>query len=288
MIGTTKVGVHFFVYEGVRIFLADTPGFDDTNRSDSEVLKDVAFWLAAAYTKETQLAGIIFLHRISDPRMQGSALRNPRMFKRLCGTNNLSSVVLATTHWKNAEGVSIPEEVGKARTKELIETRDFWGGMVERGSTVVRHDGSKASALQIVRDLVQRHTRVTLDIAKQLINQQRTLDDTDAGQALQSQLIAERKKFQERELGLRQGMETAMQEKDERWQREIMEERAKNHAAIQKSFAEVAALETNMRIIAEEKDTQCRALQAEMERRSRQCEEQVRKFDQEIRAQRAE
>lgn len=280
--GTTKVGVYFFVHQGVRIFLVDTPGFDDTNRSDSEVLKDVAFWLAAAHTMETQLAGIIYLHRISDPRMQGSALRNLRMFKQLCGTKNLGSVILATTHWKNAEGVGIPEEVGNARTKELMETRDFWGAMVDRGSTVVRHDGSEQSALQIVWGLVQRKNRVTLDIAKQLIDQKRTLDDTDAGQALQSELIAERKRFQERELDLKQDMEMALQEKDEKWQREIKEQRAKNEAAIKKSFAEVEALKTNMKKIAEEKDAQYSALQAEMARQSQQNKEQVRKLNEAI------
>jgi hypothetical protein len=75
-------------------------------------------------------------------------------------------VILATTHWKNAEDVGISEEVRKARIKELTETRDFWGDMVERGRTVVRHDGSQESALQIVWDLVQRRNRVRLGIAK--------------------------------------------------------------------------------------------------------------------------
>jgi hypothetical protein len=96
--------------------------------------------------------------------------------------------------------------------------------------------GAQESALQIVWDLVQRRNRVTLDIAKQLIDQKRTLDDTEAGQALQGELIAERKKFQQRELELREDMELDMQEKDEKWQREIIEERTKNEAALKKSL----------------------------------------------------
>jgi hypothetical protein len=110
--GTSAVGVYYFMLHGVRVWLIDTPGFDDTNRSDAEVLKDVAFWLAAAYTRETQLAGIIYLHRITEVRMLGSAKRNLRMFKQLCGTNNLNSVILVTTHWSDKEGKRIPEEVG--------------------------------------------------------------------------------------------------------------------------------------------------------------------------------
>lgn len=148
------------------------------------------------------------------------------MFKQLCGTINLNSVILATTQWNNAEDVGIPEEVGKVRIKELTETRDFWSDMVERGRTVVRHDGSQESALQMGWGLVRRRNRVSLGTAKQLIDQKRTLDDTDAGQALQSELIAGRKKFQQRELELREDIEHAIQEKDEKWQREMAE---RNH-----------------------------------------------------------
>src|SRR5213078_803546 len=113
--------------------------------SDSEILKDIAFWLAAAYTNETKLAGIIYLHRISEPRMQGSALRNLRMFKQLCGEDNLDSVIFATTHWTHA-GVKISETVGRNRERELADREGFWGGMIQRGSKMVRHNGSRESA----------------------------------------------------------------------------------------------------------------------------------------------
>jgi hypothetical protein len=251
-----KVGVYYFLYKGVRIFLVDTPGFDDTNRSDSEVLKDVAFWLAAAYTKKTQLAGIIYLHRISDPRMGGSALRNLRMFRQLCGTDNLSSVILATTHWSNKDGLRVSKEVGQARTKGLMETHDFWDSMVDRGSKVVKHDGSKESALNIVTNLIDRQIRVTLDISKQLIDQGLSLFDTDAGKALQTELIAERKKFEQKLLILKEDMEDAMKEKDVKWQKYIQADKAKYEADIKKTYSEREALRTDMKKMAEEKDTQ--------------------------------
>ncbi|KAN0070787.1 P-loop containing nucleoside triphosphate hydrolase protein [Elaphomyces granulatus] len=274
---TTKVGVYYFKYRGVRIFLIDTPGFDDTTRSDSEVLKDIAFWLAAAYTKEAQLAGIIYLHRISDPKMQGSALRNLRMFKQLCGTNNLNSVILATTHWRNADDISIPESVGQARTKELMETRDFWGGMIERGSKVVKHDGSKESALWIVSNLVDRKIRVILDIQRQLIDQKRNLNDTDAAQALQSELRAERKRFEVKLSGLKEDMKSALKENDVKWQKQIEEDQAKYKADIKNTYAETEGLRTNIKKISEEKDAQFRELHAEMERDRLTHEKQLKK-----------
>lgn len=115
--------MYHFTLRGVRIWLIDTPGFDDTNRSDTVVLGDIAFWLANAYSRNMQLAGIIYLHRITDVRMQGSALRNLRMFKELCGRDELRAVILATTHWTHGEGNSVPEEVGRARVEELERLR---------------------------------------------------------------------------------------------------------------------------------------------------------------------
>jgi hypothetical protein len=281
--------VYYFIYHGVRIFLVDTPGFDDTNRSDAEVLKDVAFWLAAAYTKETQLAGIIYLHRISDTRMGGSALRNLRMFTKLCGANNLKSVVLATTHWTNLEtGVTMSESTGQARVKELIETQGFWGGMVERGSRVVKHDGTKGGALKIVSDIIDRKVRVVLDIQRQLIDQHRDLNDTDAAQALQSELIAERKRFESKLADLKQDMEFAIQEKDEHWQKQIKEEQAKYQADIEKTHEETRKLKTNLEKISKEKDEQYRKLQEEMTQQHLRYEKQVKETNDALNAAREE
>ena len=36
-----------FTFEGRTVILIDTPGFDDTTKSDTEILKIIAFFLAA-------------------------------------------------------------------------------------------------------------------------------------------------------------------------------------------------------------------------------------------------
>ncbi|KAJ9504306.1 hypothetical protein H2202_000362 [Exophiala xenobiotica] len=262
---TSTVGVYHFMLHGVRVWLIDTPGFDDTNRSDAEVLKDVAFWLAAAYTKETRLAGIIYLHRIIDVRMSGAANRNLRMFRQLCGVNNLNSVILATTHWTDENGNTVPEAVGQARINELQQTEDFWGGMIAKGSRVEKHDGSAKSARRIVSNLVDRRIQAVLDIQRQLVDEHRSLDDTDAGQALQSEPLEERKKSEARLAELKLDMEDALQEKDLRWQEEIRKSRAKFEADIAKGVAETAELKTNIQKMTEEKEAQLRAMQAQME-----------------------
>ena len=135
--GTVTVDVYpCMLNKDVTVYLIDTPGFDDTNRSDNEVLCEIAAWLTRSYTAQIRLSGIIYLHRISDSRMQGSAKRNLLMFKKLCGPDALKQVTLATTMWDR-----VSEVEGEARERELTSTPDFWGWMVGHGSRVCRHTG---------------------------------------------------------------------------------------------------------------------------------------------------
>ena len=286
--GTTAVGVYHFMLNGVRVWLIDTPGFDDTNRSDVEVLKDVAFWLAAAYTRHTRLAGILYLHRITETRFLGSAKRNLRMFQQLCGTGNLASVILATTHWTDKEGKRYPEDEGQRKIKQLVETEQFWGGMVARGSRVERHDGTKQSAKSIISKLVARQIRVVLDIQRQLIDENKSLDDTYAGQALQSDLIEERQRSRALLADLKLDMEFALKEKDVKWQQQIEKDRLKFEADIRKGYEQTKELETNMKAMAEEKEVQIREMEAKMEKDRKLYEEQMTNATKQINAIRTE
>ena len=136
-LGTTTVDVYpCQLSPTTTVYLIDTPGFDDTNRSDNEVLCEIASWLTTSYTAKIRLGGIIYLHRISDQRMQGSAKKNLFMFKKLCGPNALKQVILATTMWDR-----VSDAEGKARENELASTPDFWGWMVSQGSRVYQHAG---------------------------------------------------------------------------------------------------------------------------------------------------
>ena len=131
---------------GAKIYLVDTPGFDDTYRTDSEILREVALWLNKAHSEKLRLAGIIFLQRISDVRVGGSGIKNIRMFQKLCGDGPLASVVLATTMWDMAT-----KDAAIQREKELKEQPQLWKKMIDHGSVVFRHDKKEASALKIIK-----------------------------------------------------------------------------------------------------------------------------------------
>lgn len=209
--GTQVVEDYSFTYnENLKIHLIDTPGFDDTNRKDSEVLKDVAGWLGVTYAKDIRLSGMIYLHRIIDPKMQGSARRNLHMFQKLCGRDCLSNVILATTMW----GL-VPPADGERRERELIETEDFWGYMYKHGSLILRHTGDRASAMAILNQVIQRRKKLTLEIQYEMNIEGRDLDHTKAGRQLNEDIMKEREKHKQEMLELEESMREALRERDE-------------------------------------------------------------------------
>lgn len=154
------------------------------------MLREIASWLTLSYSNKVLLSGIIYLHRITDIRMQGSAKKNLLMFKKLCGDEALRKVVLTTTMWDK-----VPQHEAEDREQQLVEVPEFWGFMVSKGSTVYRHDNTVASAIGIIEELVRGNSTVTLDLQNQMVNQKHNLRDTAAGRELESELIRERQKW---------------------------------------------------------------------------------------------
>ncbi|KAK3299250.1 P-loop containing nucleoside triphosphate hydrolase protein [Chaetomium fimeti] len=218
---TSTVNIHKATIGQGTVYLIDTPGFDDTHRSDTDILREVANWLNSAYKSRIKLSGIIYLHRIADNRMSGSAMKNLRMFKRLCGEEALSCVVLATTMWS----MMASAEDGARRERELMTKPEFWASMVERGSKVLRQDNNAVSAMEIMRYIMAQRRKIDLDIQKEMASG-KTLDETSAGREVQSGMEVMRRKHEAEMAELRQEMEEARRDHDVRAQREIASVRA--------------------------------------------------------------
>ncbi|KAH6886759.1 P-loop containing nucleoside triphosphate hydrolase protein, partial [Thelonectria olida] len=191
---TAEVGVYSFETSGGHLVtLIDTPGFDDTHRSDTEILQDVAYFLSEVYSQELKLAGIIYLHRIFDTKMGGSALRNLNMFQALCGETGMSHVVLATTMWDKLQSVEAFEE-GERKEAELRS--DYWADMLKFGSQTFRHNNTRDCALRIINHILSLSGKAVLKIQREMIDDKCRLDQTQAGQQLQKELLEQNAKHE--------------------------------------------------------------------------------------------
>ncbi|KAF5359442.1 hypothetical protein D9756_003449 [Leucocoprinus leucothites] len=176
------------------IVLVDTPGFDDTTRSDMEILSMISEWLKKTYESSIKLSGLIYLHRITDNRMAGSPYKNLRMFGELCGDLVMTQVVLVTTMWER-----VAADIGRAREEELKAS--FWKALINRGSNV---DSLKTAtpeeAWRVVQEVVDRRLKkeaaeVVL-LQEELVDNGVKLNETHAGKALYTDLqkqLAEQK-----------------------------------------------------------------------------------------------
>ncbi|KAH7357223.1 P-loop containing nucleoside triphosphate hydrolase protein [Rhexocercosporidium sp. MPI-PUGE-AT-0058] len=156
-----------------KVLLIDTPGFDDSKRTDVDILTEISKLLAAQYKLGVSLKGIIYLHRITDNRYQGSSVRTLDVFREICGEKALRNVILASTRWDKVQ-----EHEGAARETQLREK--FWSYMLDHGSKMTRYYGDRDSAHAMISQLLGSGN-VVLDIQRQLVDEGKSLDETTAG-----------------------------------------------------------------------------------------------------------
>ncbi|KAH7094263.1 P-loop containing nucleoside triphosphate hydrolase protein [Paraphoma chrysanthemicola] len=173
---TSEVTPYVFEGLGRRYVLVDTPGFNDTFESDQSITEKILGWLEASYRAGTKLSGILYLHSIANPRMSGSAFDNLCMFRKLCGNDCLSSVILATTFWDTV----LPAEADD-RVKKLKEDRLLWGRMVEAGSQIVQLHDDQPSAFDVL-SRVSRDVKIVLQAQKEMVDEGKTSGQTAAAQ----------------------------------------------------------------------------------------------------------
>lgn len=212
---TADVKIHSFRHGNGRTgYLIDTPGFDDTMRSDSEVLKETAYFLAKLYYKSKKLSGLIYLHRIMDPKMGGSAVKNLNIFQKMCGQSAFPSVMLVSTRWEELRPENGGISIGERREAELRSNDKFWGTMVRGGSRVARHNGTANSAQGILSQMIDQK-KVVLEIQRQMVDENLPLVKTVAGEFLEQEFREARKQQQDELRELKESMEAAKKEKDQ-------------------------------------------------------------------------
>jgi hypothetical protein len=153
---------------GSRIVLVDTPGFDHTNRSNEYVLKLTGEWLKKTYVESNPhvpyhpiamhryekriLSGIVYVQRITDPRMSTTNYRNLLMFAELPARRIAKNVVLATTMWDE-----LNPEFDDGNEREQAWKEEYWNDMIPHGATVERFLNDPESAWNIIDNVVNRN-----------------------------------------------------------------------------------------------------------------------------------
>lgn len=184
--------------DGQTVRFVDTPGFSDTNLSDTEVLQMIADYLAVAYKQEMKLSGIIYLHPISDNRVTHHTTKNLEMFRKLTGEKNLKNVTLATTMWDK-----VSEEEGLRREDELRSK--FWKLLVAMGARTARHHGGDPGCARRISSALLGNRPFYLQLQEEIGRDNKALRDTAAGREVMLEL-ARLKEEHRRELAEMEGV----------------------------------------------------------------------------------
>jgi hypothetical protein len=90
-------------------------------------------------------------YSINDARMTGSSMSNMRLFRALCGDENLKKVVIATTKWEITD-----PEIGEQRFEELNDPspKGVWSAYIAEGAQVCKVKDNTANALALIGKLL--------------------------------------------------------------------------------------------------------------------------------------
>ena len=170
----------------------------------------------ARYENGSKLAGIIYIHRISDERFTGISVRNFKMFRKLCGESTLKNVVIVTNMWGKVE-----QSVGEAREQELTEI--YFKPALDKNAQLARHHNTTRSSHDIIRRIM-KNDPAPLRIQQELVDEGKNIKDTAAGEAVNEELNMLIRRHQAEMSSLREEMRQALKEKDEETRRELEEE----------------------------------------------------------------
>ncbi|KAJ2915294.1 hypothetical protein MD484_g5093, partial [Candolleomyces efflorescens] len=169
-----------------RLVLVDTPGFNDTHEGEYEILRRISVWLASVYeakNMQVKIAGLVYLHNISQNRMGKMSLLSHDLFVKICGSAALETVVMASTHW---DCLQRNPEAGRIREGEL---KEFWAESLSRGAVYKRIGATDPRRdIEGIIDLILEKHAVVTRVQEELVEQGKRVAETDAAQTLRETL----------------------------------------------------------------------------------------------------
>lgn len=208
---TAEVNEYSCIGHGCNLNLIDTPGFDDTNRSDMEILTVIAQYLARHLHSGRRIHGVLFLHRIVDVRLSASVIKMAELAKRICGERFYDHVTLVSTMWELLPDTS----VGYERARELLNHPRFWADFHREGAPHVRYSNTRETARKIITEVIKsaRVPAPLLRIQSQLWRGL-SVPETDAGEFLEGELKRRREKHEQDLQRLREDIQRVTHDSD--------------------------------------------------------------------------
>jgi len=244
---------------------------------------DPSYWAQLTgifrYSAGATLAGVIYVHRISDDKFGGLAVKNFRMFRELCGEKTLKNVVLMTNMW----GRVTPQQ-GADREQQLKDR--YFNAAIEKGAQIYRHHNTPESARVILRKILKNQP-VVLKIQRELIDEGMDIGQTGAGVELNREIREVVEKYQRDVRELEENMLKAMEEKDEESREELEEEKRRMQEEMEKLRKDSAEMKSKFeeaRRSMEERinvrfETQVRRIQEAYEAEIRKYEGKVNELE---------
>jgi len=150
----------------------------------------VLIWLESSFRRGSQLNGILYLHRVIDPKMQGSALQNARMFRQLCGPDCFKKIFLGTTFWENVQRASENRE--NTNSNEILTSGEQ---MVGKGSQVVRLENNKEDGLRVLEQIAMKE-KIMLQSQKELVIEKKSHQETAAAKIMSKEILKQKQELE--------------------------------------------------------------------------------------------
>ena len=216
------------------------------------------------YEKGSKLAGVIYIHRISDKRFTGITGRNFKMFRELCGDTTLKNVILVTNMWGE-----VSRDIGEAREDEL--TSDFFKPVLDKAAQMARHHNTAQSAHDIIRRIMKNRP-VTLQIQRELVDEHKDIVDTAAGGVINKELKEQIRKHQVELRMVQEEMMQAMKERDEEARQELEEESRKLQEEMERIKKDSEGMASNYAEEKERMETKMKQMEREAKRERERTE----------------
>ncbi|KAJ5609125.1 hypothetical protein N7528_009692 [Penicillium herquei] len=146
------------------------------------------------------------------------------MMIAMCGFQKYHNVAIVTTMWPNSAS-PLERAAAESREEEIIKDDSFFGSLIKRGAIKFRYNqngqrdvtNEKNSAQKVVTYLLDQadfHPPETLQLQREIVDEKKRLDETNAGIIVAQELHQVRKGYEVQVQDLKSQSQDQLRKKD--------------------------------------------------------------------------